>query len=258
MPFQNRPMAGSSHCLSSQPQHKKTTRAAIPDCQNRAIREPSGNAPGWKFFRPSQTVCVRETVESSDQLFWQKQFFLTEVNYMAAQPQAFPGESRNISQSILPEFDHEMANTRKSLERVPDGKLSFKPHPKSMTLGGLATHLATINQWTEAILSTDSFDVSTAPPNPEFNSTTEALAAFDTNTAAARKAIAGATDGQLMKPWSLLSKGQTIFTLPKVAVLRSFILNHAIHHRGQLGVYLRLNDVPVPSIYGPSADEGNM
>jgi uncharacterized damage-inducible protein DinB len=177
---------------------------------------------------------------------------------MAAQPQAFPAESRNISQSILPEFDHEMANTRKSLERVPEGKLGFKPHPKSMTLGCLATHLATINHWTEAIVGTDSFDVSTAPPTPECKTTAEALAAFDQNTAAARKVIAGATDGQLMKPWTLLANGQTIFTLPKVAVLRSFIMNHAIHHRAQLGVYLRLNDVAVPSIYGPSADEGGM
>ena len=173
---------------------------------------------------------------------------------MAAQPQTFPG----LNQTILPEFDHEMANTRKSLERVPDNKLSFKPHPKSMALGALATHLATINQWTEAIMGVDSFDVSTAPPTPELKSRAEILAAFDQSTASARNAIANATDAQLTKPWSLLAKGQTIFTLPRIAVLRSFILNHAIHHRAQLGVYLRLNDIPVPSIYGPSADEGSM
>ena len=173
---------------------------------------------------------------------------------MAAQPQTFPG----LNQTILPEFDHEMANTRKSLERVPDNKLSFKPHPKSMTLGALATHLATTNQWTEAILGVDSFDVSNAPPNPELKSRAEILAAFDQSTASARNLIAKATDAQLTKPWSLLSKGQTVFTLPRIAVLRSFILNHGIHHRAQLGVYLRLNDIPVPSIYGPSADEGTM
>ncbi|MGC2697525.1 MAG: DinB family protein [Candidatus Angelobacter sp.] len=177
---------------------------------------------------------------------------------MAAQPQAFASESKNISHALVPEFDHEMANTRKSLERVPDNKLSFKPHARSMTLGGLATHLATINHWTEAILGVDSFDVSTAPPTPELKTMAEVLAAFDKNAAAARKAIAGATDAQLMKPWALLSKGQTIFTLPRAAVLRSFILSHTIHHRAQLGVYLRLNDIAVPSIYGPSADEGNM
>ncbi|SRR5579859_1429652 len=173
---------------------------------------------------------------------------------MAAQPQTFPG----LNQTVLPEFDHEMANTRKSLERVPDDKLNFKPHAKSMTLGALATHLASINQWTDAIIGLDSFDVSTAPPTPELKSRAEFLAAFDKNTAAARNAIAGASDAQLTRPWSLLSKGQTIFTLPRIAVLRSFILNHTIHHRAQLGVYLRLNDIPVPSIYGPSADEGNM
>lgn len=177
---------------------------------------------------------------------------------MAAQPQTFPQESKTISQAILPEFDQEMANTRKSLERIPEDKLGFKPHAKSMTLGALATHLATVNGWVDAILGVDSFDVSTAPPNPELKSRAEILAAFDQNAASARKTIAGTTDAQMAKPWTLNSKGQTIFTLPRVAVLRSFIMNHTIHHRAQLGVYLRLNDVPVPSIYGPSADEGNM
>ena len=176
---------------------------------------------------------------------------------MAAQPQTFQ-ESRALSQAILPEFDHEMANTRKSLERVPEDKLSFKPHAKSMSLGALATHLATINHWSEAIVGLDSFDVGNAPPNPELKSRAEILATFDKNTATARKAIASATDGDLMKPWSLKAGGQTIFTQPRIGVLRGFILNHTIHHRAQLGVYLRLNDVPVPSIYGPSADEGNM
>lgn len=163
-----------------------------------------------------------------------------------------------LNQALLPEFDHEMSNTRKSLERVPEDKLGWKPHNKSMTMGGLATHLATINHWADAIVGMDSFDVSTAPPQAQLNSRKELLDAFDQNTAAARKAIAGASDEALMKPWSLKSKGNTIFTLPRIAVLRSFIMNHAIHHRAQLGVYLRLNDIPVPSIYGPSADEGNM
>lgn len=177
---------------------------------------------------------------------------------MAAQPHSFPQDSKNLSQALLPEFDHEMANTRKSLERIQDDKLSFRPHPKSTTLGGLATHLATINGWTDSILGTDSFDVSTAPSATEIKSRDAVLAEFDKNVAAARKKIASATDAQLLKPWSLLSKGQNVFTLPRIAVLRSFILSHTIHHRAQLGVYLRLNDIPVPSIYGPSADEGNM
>ncbi|HLK52989.1 MAG TPA: DinB family protein [Candidatus Angelobacter sp.] len=176
---------------------------------------------------------------------------------MAAQLQ-IPHESKAISQSMLPEFEHEMANTRKSLERVPEDKLSFKPHTKSMSLGALATHLATINHWAEAIVGQDTFDVSTAPPTVELKSRAELLAAFDKNLATAQKAIAGSTDAHMLKPWTLKAGSHTVLTMPRVAVLRSFIMNHSIHHRAQLGVYLRLNDVPVPSIYGPSADEGNM
>ena len=134
---------------------------------------------------------------------------------MAAQPQTFQ-ESRNISQAILPEFDHEMANTRKSLERVPEDKFSFKPHTKSMSLGALATHLATMNHWAEAIFALDSFDVSTAPPNPEFKTRAEVLASFDKTTATARKAIADSTDAHFMKPWTLKAGDNTVFTLPRV------------------------------------------
>ena len=162
----------------------------------------------------------------------------------------------SLNQAILPEFDHEMANTRKTLERVPDAKLDWTPHQKSMSMGKLATHLATITQWTYAVVGQDSFDVSNAPPQPALKSKQEILQAFDKSTAAARQAIAGASDDQLAKPWSLLKEGHAIFTLPRIGVVRSFILNHTIHHRAQLGVYLRLNDIPVPSIYGPSADEG--
>jgi uncharacterized damage-inducible protein DinB len=92
---------------------------------------------------------------------------------------------------------------------------------------------------------------------PEIKNRKQALEMFDQNVADAKKGIAAATDEQLMKPWSLLKTGQTIMTMPKIVVLRSFVLNHTIHHRAQMGVYLRLNDIPVPSIYGPSADEGN-
>jgi uncharacterized damage-inducible protein DinB len=177
---------------------------------------------------------------------------------MAAKPQIFPGESMSLNQAILPEFDQEMSNTRKSLERVPDDKFGFKPHPKSMSLGILAWHLASINQWAKDIFATDSFDVSTAPKEKELTSRAEILATFDQHTAAARKAIAAASDAEMMKNWTLLAGGKTIFTMPRIAVVRSFLLNHIIHHRAQFGVYLRLNDIPVPSIYGPSADEGNM
>jgi uncharacterized damage-inducible protein DinB len=163
-----------------------------------------------------------------------------------------------LSQALLPEFDHEMATTRRVLERVPDDKLGWKPHDKSMTMAHLATHVATIGRWTDTIVGMDSFDVKDAPPNPDLKSRKEILGVFDSTVAAARKLIAGASDEQLMKPWSLQSGGKTVFSQPRVGVLRSFIMNHSIHHRGQLSVYLRLNNVPVPSIYGPSADEGSM
>lgn len=167
-----------------------------------------------------------------------------------------------LSESLLPEFDHEMANTRKSLERVPEAKFDWKPHQKSGTLGWLASHLAVLPSWATITIEQDSLDI--APPGgppyemPVATSRQTALEMFDTNVAAARAAIAGASDEHLLKAWSLLSGGNTVFTLPRIAVLRSFIMNHNIHHRAQLGVYLRLNDVPVPAIYGPSADEGQM
>jgi uncharacterized damage-inducible protein DinB len=164
-----------------------------------------------------------------------------------------------LNQALLPEFDHEMANTRKTLERVPDGKFSWKPHEKSMEMGRLAIHLAELPGWTEHTLTNDSLDIN--PPGgegykpTELKTRKEVLELFDKNVASARAAIAGASDAEFMKPWTLLNGGKEVFTLPKVAVLRSFVLSHSIHHRAQLGVYLRLNDVPVPSIYGPSADE---
>jgi uncharacterized damage-inducible protein DinB len=165
-----------------------------------------------------------------------------------------------IGDGLLPEFDQEMANTRRTLERVPDDKLAWKPHPKSGAMGWLAGHLAQLPNWAALTLAGDSFDLEpggvapTPPPLPK--SRQEILDMFDKHVAAGRSAIAGASDEQLLKPWTLLKNGQAILTLPRIAVLRSFVLNHLIHHRAQLGVYLRLNDLPVPSIYGPSADEG--
>lgn len=164
-----------------------------------------------------------------------------------------------IKDSILPEFDHEMATTRRVLERVPEDKKDWQPHPKSMTLGRLAQHLATIPHW--VIPTINDTELHMNPPGgpaytpPQFESTASALAVFDENVRQGRAAIAAAEDQALMVPWTLRNAGQPIFTLPRVAVLRSFVTNHMIHHRGQLSVYLRLNDVPVPSIYGPSADE---
>jgi uncharacterized damage-inducible protein DinB len=161
--------------------------------------------------------------------------------------------------ALLEEFDMEMTHTRKSLERVP-AKLTWKPATKSMTLGRLATHLAEIPGWAQVTLGADEFDVSPpgAPPYqpPELKTTREIVALFDKNLATARAAFSQANDEDLSKPWSLKAGGKVLMTMPRMAVLRSFVLSHNIHHRAQLGVYLRMNNVPVPAIYGPSADEG--
>jgi uncharacterized damage-inducible protein DinB len=167
-----------------------------------------------------------------------------------------------IIDALLPEFDQEMANTRKSLERVPDDKLDWKPHEKSPSMRWLATHLAVLPSWAVVTIERDSIDLgkpggAPAPIQPAA-AREEALKLFDRNVAEARAAIAGATDELLAKPWSLLMNEKAILTMPKAAVLRAFVMSHTIHHRAQLGVYLRLNDIPVPAIYGPSADEGQL
>jgi uncharacterized damage-inducible protein DinB len=166
-----------------------------------------------------------------------------------------------ISDLFLPELDHEMAMTRKALERVPDDKFSFKPHEKSMEMGALALHIAMMPDWGADTLKTDSFDV--APVDgpsyqmPTAKTTPEILALFDKNVAKLRAALAAAENEAMMTQWSLLNGGKPIFTMPRGAVLRNMIFNHLVHHRGQLSVYLRLNNIPVPAIYGPSADEAN-
>ncbi len=167
-----------------------------------------------------------------------------------------------MNQYMLPEFDQEMANTRKVLERVPDDRLAFKPHPKSFDLKGLATHVAQIPGWGVETLTRDSIDIAPpgAPPYqpPQVSSRQELLDMFDTNVKSARAALEKVGDEALLQSWSLLSGGKPLFTMPRSAVLRGMIMNHLIHHRAQLIVYLRLNDVPVPGMYGPSADETQM
>jgi uncharacterized damage-inducible protein DinB len=166
-----------------------------------------------------------------------------------------------IKDMILPEFDQEMAATRRTLERVSNDKLGWKPHEKSYDMGHLAGHLANLPSWTVFTLEADSLDL--APPgeapyvSPQFASVADILSAFDVNVAAARSAISGASDQHLMEKWTLLKGGNALMTLPRIAVLRSFVMNHVIHHRAQLGVYLRLNDIPVPAVYGPTADEAS-
>ena len=163
-----------------------------------------------------------------------------------------------ISHALLPEFDHEMANTRKTIERVPDDKFAWKPHEKSFAMGALASHLSNIPSWAGVTINMDEFDMSPAGQplkSTELRSTAEVLAQFDKNVTEARAAIEGASDAHLFGIWTLLANGNKVVAMPRVACLRSFVMNHIIHHRAQLGVYLRLNDIPVPSIYGPSADE---
>jgi uncharacterized damage-inducible protein DinB len=164
----------------------------------------------------------------------------------------------NYAETILPEFDREIANTRKVLERVPEDKLDWQVHPKSHTLGWNANHLPEILGWVEGILTAPSWDI--APiggepyQSPKLTSRQEILDLFDRNVAAARKAIAAVKDDQMTQPWSLLKTGTPIFTMPRAAMIRGFVLNHLIHHRAILCVYLRLNNVLVPGMYDPSGD----
>ncbi len=164
-----------------------------------------------------------------------------------------------LNEGLLAEFDKEMAGARKTLERVPDDKFDWKPHAKSMTFRQLALHLALFPSWMTMTLAGSSFDyapVGGAPYQPPAaNSHRDLLEIFDRDLPKAREGLKGSTDAQLLETWTLLAGGKTIFTMPKIAVLRGMVMNHMIHHRAQLGVYLRLNDIPVPALYGPSADE---
>ncbi len=162
-----------------------------------------------------------------------------------------------ISDTLIPEFDHEAATTRKTLERVAEDKFGWTPHEKSMTLGRLACHVAELPYFGTAVAKSDSMDFAKGDYK-ELKATNrqELLDQYDTIVKDTRAAIAGMSDEEMMKSWSLQNNGSTLITMPKVAVLRSFMMNHWIHHRGQLSVYLRLTGSSVPSIYGPSADEG--
>jgi uncharacterized damage-inducible protein DinB len=165
-----------------------------------------------------------------------------------------------IGQSMLGEFDEEMKNTRKTLERVPDEKWNWKPHEKSGTLGWLAGHVATLPRWATMTIHTEEFDYAPADgkssyEQPKTGNQKELLAAFDKESAEARAALASVSDQDIMKTWKLLAGGNEIFAMPRVAVIRGVVMNHLIHHRAQLGVYFRLLNIAVPGLYGASADE---
>lgn len=162
----------------------------------------------------------------------------------------------SISQSLLPEFDQETANTVKMLEAIPNDQLAFKPHEKCFDMASLVTHIVNIPEWGAETITTDSMDFTGYTPPPSVKSKEEAVQTFQKNSAKAREALAGVSDEALMKEWTLSGNGQVFFTLPRIAVLRGFVFNHLIHHRAQLGMLLRLCGAKVPGMYGPSADEG--
>jgi uncharacterized damage-inducible protein DinB len=164
-----------------------------------------------------------------------------------------------LATAFLNELQNEAMTTRRCLERVPAEKFGWKPHEKSMAMGRLAVHCAEMFGWIDSTLKHDELDFATFDHKPFAPTTTdELLAFFDDHIEKARATIADTSDETFLREWTMRNAEQVYFTMPKVAVMRSFVINHIIHHRGQLSVYLRLNDIDVPSIYGPSADEGNM
>ena len=161
----------------------------------------------------------------------------------------------NLTDGILTELSAEAATTRRLLECVPAQHLTWKPHAKSMSMGRLATHIAEVPGWVSTILDTDGFDVGASKYTPQIaGNVAELLAMFDKNVPMAEAAIRRQTPDRLSGIWRITKQGQVILEMPRIGVIRTLLLNHLIHHRGQLSVYLRLKDVPLPSIYGPTAD----
>jgi uncharacterized damage-inducible protein DinB len=153
------------------------------------------------------------------------------------------------------DLDHELKSTRRILERLPDEHLGWRPHERSMTLGGLATHITNLPFYGTTIITEEGFDVASRPPSQVLESREAILEAFDRSAVALREAAAGATDEGMQGSWTLRAGEREMFSRPRLGVLRGFALSHLIHHRGQLTVYLRLLDVPVPGLYGQSADD---
>lgn len=165
----------------------------------------------------------------------------------------------SFAQMILPEFDHEMANTRKVIDRIPEEKYGWKMNEKSNTLGWNVNHLAELPGWAVDTLTKPEYDFAPVGgekyQSPKFTKKADVLALFDKNVAAARAALAGLKDENLGDMWSLKSGGQALFTMPRAGVFRGFVLSHMIHHRAIVSVYMRQLGIPVPALYGPSGDE---
>lgn len=159
--------------------------------------------------------------------------------------------------SFIAELQYEAISTRQTLERVPDSLLDYRPHPKSMTARALASHIAEIPTWVTGTLQTSEMVLDGWAPFSG-KTTADIVAHFDGGLAEALAAMKGVDNATLMAPWSLKADGKTLFTLPRIAVLRTWVLNHNVHHRAQLGLYLRLNNLPVPAVYGPTADGGTL
>ena len=160
-----------------------------------------------------------------------------------------------IADALIGEMDQEVGTTRRVLERVPGDKLAWKPHEKSMSLGQLALHVATVPSFVAQLAARNPGVLPENVEQPSAQSTEEVLSALDESVSEAKQIVGGFDDAAMMETWSLDAGGKTLMSMPRVGLLRAIMLNHWYHHRGQLSVYLRLLDVPVPSIYGPSADE---
>jgi uncharacterized damage-inducible protein DinB len=168
--------------------------------------------------------------------------------------------SNNIANSLIAELENESKTTRKVLERVPTEKFDWKPHERSMEMIRLATHVAEMHNWTKNTVEDPELDFAKFADYKPFvpKNTAELVEHFEKNLALAIESLKKASDDIWHEPWSLRNGDTIYFTMPKIVVMRSMVLNHIVHHRGQLSVYLRLNDIPVPEMYGPSADEGQM
>lgn len=164
----------------------------------------------------------------------------------------------SLAHSLLPEFDYEAAVTRRLLERVPADQVAFRPHPKSFALGDLSLHIVNLLTWFRVTVEQDELDLH--PPGGEpwrsapFESPEATLRKFDADSAAARALLAAMRDETFDRPWTLKYQGNTVFSLPRGQALRTYVFNHQVHHRGQLSVYLRMCGVPLPEMYGPTAD----